>query len=234
MWFAETYGGMLDRGLRGDMSPPAGFPPPGTLSGPEVEELYATEAIRRREDLGTGLLIAFNETYRWLNQVLAAIVPGDWEKPCYHTNGIRTVEWFPGVVIQELAIHEWDIRSTIEPSPPLSEDSLAWLVERVSSRRRPWTLPFLTDRAASGSLRYRFELTGAAGGRRDIVVEGDKPRLETEAECPANLFLRGDASSFILIMYDRLTLKSAIDIGRFAAEGDLELVSDFDRWLAAH
>jgi len=32
-WFAETYGGMIERGLRGDLSPTEGFPAvPGTLS----------------------------------------------------------------------------------------------------------------------------------------------------------------------------------------------------------
>ena len=34
VWFADTYGGMMERGLRGDLSPPVGFPAvPGTLSG---------------------------------------------------------------------------------------------------------------------------------------------------------------------------------------------------------
>ncbi len=84
------------------------------------------------------------------------------------------MEWFPGVVFQELVIHEWDIRSTLEPSPPVSEDSLPCLMERASNRRRPWTILFLTSATSSGPIRYRFKL--AAGGRRDVAFEGLEAR----------------------------------------------------------
>ncbi|HEU0022589.1 MAG TPA: maleylpyruvate isomerase N-terminal domain-containing protein, partial [Dehalococcoidia bacterium] len=235
VWFAETYGGMAYRGLHGDISAPEGFPEtPGTLSGPAVEELYAKAAIARRRELGEDLLPMFDQQYDWLNEVLGNIGPDDWQKPCYHTNSIRPVEWFPGVIIQELAIHEWDIRSNIEQSPLVSEDSLPCLMERASTRRRPWSFSFERGATLSGPIRYRFELTGPAGGRRDVVVEGDKPRIATEAKGPANLYLFGDAGAFVLMMYDRLTLDSAIATGRFKAEGDLGLVPDFERWLARH
>ncbi len=36
VWFAETYGGMMERGLRGDLSPTPGFPESGTLKGEET------------------------------------------------------------------------------------------------------------------------------------------------------------------------------------------------------
>jgi len=36
------------------------------------------------------------------------------------------------------------------------------------------------------------------------------------------------------MMYNRLSMDSAPSSGSITAEGDLELVGDFDRWLAAH
>jgi hypothetical protein len=36
------------------------------------------------------------------------------------------------------------------------------------------------------------------------------------------------------MVYDRLSLDGAISTGNFTAEGALELVVEFDRWLAAH
>ena len=141
---------------------------------------------------------------------------------------------FLPTIIGELAVHEWDIRSSLEPSPSLSVKSLPVLMEKVPSNRRPWTLPFETTSTSSRPIRFRFELTGVAAGRPDVVVEGDKARMETHGEGPANLYLSGDTGTFVLLMYGRLTLDSVIAAGRFKAEGDLGLVPDFDRWLKQH
>ncbi len=239
VWFAETYGGMMERGLRGDMSPPEGFPDPETISRGEIEELYARLAINRRKDLGPDLLDALNERYDWLNNLLMGIGPEDWKKPCQHTLSVRSVESFLPTIIQELAVHEWDIRSSLGPAPSLSAASLPTLMGKLPlgkphTNPRPWSLPFPTGPDSSMSLRYRFDLSGPGSAELDLVVEGDKTRLEDPAEVSADLHVTGDTSTFILIMYERLSLDSAISNGRFTAEGDLELVATFDHWLATH
>ena len=66
-----------------------------------------------------------------------------------------------------------------------------------------------------------------------MVVEGEEIRLEAVVEGPADLQINGDSSTFVLIMYDRISLNSAIAGGSFKGLGDLELVADFDRWLLA-
>ena len=234
VWFAEIYGGMMERGLRGDLSPTEGFPAvPGTLTGPALEEMYALGAIEQRRSLGKNLIVAFNESYDWLIDMVKGIGPEDWDKPCYHTLRIRPVHSFLPTIIQELAVHDWDIRSTLEPSPSLSEESLSVLMEKLPSNRRPWTNPFGTASTSSGPKCYRFVLTGV-GGRRDIIVEGGKTRMETSGDGSADVTLAGDTGSFVLLMYGRLTLDSAIAAGLFKAEGGLALISDFDHWLEGH
>ncbi len=234
VWFAETYGGMMERGLRGDTSAPEGFPTPGTLSGPAVDALYGQGGPARRRELGEKLLSTFVQTYDELNKMLDGIGPEDWEKPCYHTLRLRPVHSFLPIIIQELVIHEWDIRSSLEPSPSPSVDSTSVLMEKLPNNRRPWTIPFPSRPTVSGPIRYRFDLTDMGANRQDVVVEGDKARMETPGEAPANLYMRGDPGTFILLMYGRLSLDSAIAAGSFKAEGDLELVPDFDRWLEGH
>jgi uncharacterized protein (TIGR03083 family) len=233
IWFAETYGGMMARGLRGDLSPTDGFPTPGTLSGPAIEELYCQGALTRRQELGASLLPTFARTYEQLNDMLNRIGPEDWEKPCYHTRRLRPVHSFLPTIIQELAVHEWDIRSSLEPSPSLSVASIPVLMEKLPTNRRPWTMPFPSRPTSSDPVRYRFDLTGVHADRRDIIVEGQKTRMEIPGETPANLDVRGDTGIFILLMYGRLYLDSLIATGSFKAEGDV-LVPDFDRWLEAH
>jgi predicted lipid carrier protein YhbT len=106
-------------------------------------------------------------------------------------------------------------------------------MEKLPTNRRPWAIPFLCRSTSSGSLRYRFDLRDMGA---DIVVTGDKARMEPPGEAPANLYVHGNAETFVLLMYDRLSLDAAITTGSFKVEGDLErvLVLDFDRWLAGH
>ncbi|MCH8280564.1 MAG: maleylpyruvate isomerase N-terminal domain-containing protein [Chloroflexi bacterium] len=234
-WFADTYGGMMERGLRDDQSPTEGLPsvPPGTPNRQViVDEYYGQAAIDRRRSLGQDLIPAFTERFNRLNNVLAGIGPEDWDKPCYHPSGLRAVESFIPTIISELALHEWDIRSTLEPSPAVSEGSIPVLMEKIPGNRgRPWSISFPDMKDAPGPIRYRFELTGEAGGKRDILVEGNKARMEPAGDGSANLTLAGDTGTFILLMYGRLRLESAIATGGFDAKGNLGLVPGFDRWL---
>ena len=234
IWFAEIYGGMMERGLRGDLSPTEGFPAvPGTLSGPEIQELYAQSAIDLRRSLGERLLPAFCERYDWLNDLVQGIGPEDWDKPCYHTAMIRPVESFMPTIIAESAVHEWDIRSTVETSPALSPGTVPVLMEKIRGNRLPWSIPFETKSAPSGTICYRFELTGTFPGWRDVIVENGKARMEVTGDATANVSIRCQSESFVLLMYGRLTLDSASAAGLAQVEGDGELVSSFDRWLKA-
>jgi uncharacterized protein (TIGR03083 family) len=166
VWFAETYGGMMERGLRGDLSPPEGFPDSGSLRRGESAELYAMVAINRRKDLGPELLPALNQQYDWLDAMLSGIGPEDWEKPCYHTSRLRPVESFLPTIVQELAVHEWDIRTSLEPAPPLSAESLPVLMGKLplgkaATNNRPWRVPFpvIYDRTSLDSALSGGNLT---------------------------------------------------------------------------
>ena len=235
VWFEEYYGGLIERGLRGDHSPTEAFPslPPGTPNRQVIiDESVGQSAIDLRRSLGQKLIPAFNERYDWLNDMLKGMGPEDWDKLCYHPTGLRSVVSFLPTLISELALHEWDIRSTLEPSPPVSQESMSVLMEKLpSNRSRPWSISFPDIKDIPGPIRYRFELTGEAGGTQDILVEGDKARMEPAGEGSADLTLAGDTSTFILLMYGRLKLESSISSGRFKAEGDLGIIPNFDRWL---
>lgn len=225
----------MERGLRGDQSPPLGFPAdPGALSKAAAEELYAQGAIDKRRSLGPDLFATFQGRYDRLNAMLNGIGPEDWGKPCYHTRRTRSVESFLPTIIAELAVHAWDIRSTLEPAPSLSVDSVPILMEKIPGNSRPWAIPSPGNHTLSGVLRYRFELKGPGADSKDIVIEGDTARMEDSIGGPASLCLAGNTEHFVLLMYGRLRLASSISTGHFKAEGDTELVSDFDRWLGGH
>jgi len=241
VWFKETYGGMMERGLRGDLSPAGGFPPfpPGTPNRQVIiDEFYGQAAIDLRRTLGENVISALGEYYDWLNDLLKGIGPEDWDMPCNHPAGIRTVESFILTILSELALHEWDIRSSLKSSgwtfPSVSDSSVPTILEKIPSNRgRPWSISFPDMAKSPGPIRYRFELTGAAATKTDLIFEGDKGRMEHAegAAVAADVMVNCETSTFILLMYGRLTLGSAIAANLLTAKGSTDLIAAFDRWL---
>ena len=232
VWFAQTYGGMIVRGLSGDVSIPEGFQSV-PFKGSAISEAYSKAAIDLRQKLGQELIAAFSERFDQLDHVLLGIGPEDWGKPCYHQYMAvtRTVDSYLPTIIQELAVHDWDLRSSLDTSLSMSMESIPVLMEKLPSNRRPWNSPFQITSVATEPIRYGFQMDGIAGGGQDIVVEGGKAHLENREGGDANLTLIGRAGTFVLLMYGRLTLDSAIAAKLFIAEGDLGMIRDFDRWL---
>ena len=57
---------------------------------------------------------------------------------------------------------------------------------------------------------------------------------ETAVTSPANLSASCDTDTFVLLMYGRFSLESAVAAGRMTAEGNQSLMTGFDQWLAGH
>ena len=225
---AETFAGFITRGVQGDSAPPPGLPGAGASDWASRMEFNARRTISFRESLGEQLLPTFGERYDQFCQLLAGLGPEDWDKPCYHAAGIMPVRSLVSLRIAELSIHEWDIRSGLEPSAHLSAKSLPVVTDVVLER-----IGFLVrpDSRPSTPVRYRFELVGTVPGKRDVVVDSRETRLEAAGRTRAKVTFRCDAETFALLMYGRVPLDDAIATTRVAAEGDSKLVSDFGRWL---
>ena len=73
--------------------------------------------------------------------------------------------------LMELAVHEWDIRSTREPSPIVSEEIMPLLMDRIPSKLgRPWSISFPDMTESTGPVIYRFKLSGVGATDLDVVV----------------------------------------------------------------
>ena len=238
VWHVETYRGMMERGLSDDLSPTEGLPsvPAGTPNRQViVDESYGQAAIDRRLSLERELISSFTKEYGKLNTLLAGVIPENWSKPCYHVAGLRTVESFLTTYLMELAVHERDIRSTREHSPIVSEEIMPLLMDRIPGKLgRPWSISFPDMTDAAGPVIYRFELSGVGATDLDVVVEENKARAETAGTAPANLSASCDTDTFVLLMYGRFSLESAVAAGRMTAEGNQSLMTGFDQWLAGH
>lgn len=65
-------------------------------------------------------------------------------------------------------MHDWDIRSRLEPSAHLSAESLPIFMETVPRTLHGRVLP---DARLSGPVCARFVLTGMAASSMDLVVD---------------------------------------------------------------
>ena len=228
---AQFYVRTITRGVQGEMGPPPEFAPPAVAPAAFI----AQSAIACRERLGEALLPTFRTRYAQLSALLAQLSDGDWEKLCYYASEPRSrpAREFLALSMQELAIHGWDIRSRLEPAFHLSPESVTVLVQHTPRRLgRPQRAVFPLPPAFPGPVRFRWELRGAVIDTHDIVVEHGRCRMEpADTSAAAPVTLRGEAETFVLLLYQRLPLTVATATGGLVVEGEEELTAAFDRWL---
>ena len=215
----------ISRGVLGESSPPEGFSPAGLDALQERLEANAHRSVALRESLGDNLLPTFAARCQNLNEILAGLGPADWDKLCYHPAVVIPVRTIIDLRITELTVHEWDIRSKLEGSAHLSADGLQANMELMPV--------FVVGRlfrpggTTSGTVRYRFELMGAVPGRHDITIKNGTASMEAAGSAPADVTLRCDAETFVLLAYGRTTYQDAVDSGKMTVEGNQDLAAKF-------
>jgi uncharacterized protein (TIGR03083 family) len=221
---ADTWSETITRAIAGDANPP-----PGQRllrPGERGSEVTAQRAIALRQEKGEkALLQAFAAGYERLHQVLLGLQPADWDKPCFHRRGILPTRDYVGIRLQELAIHGWDIRSAFDEAAPLSARPLPVLLERA---QRWLANTFSPAASVPAPLRYRFDLSGPAAVRQDVLVSQDGFRIEPVADTRADVMFRCDTGNYVLLVYGRLPLERALGTGRLTIDGSRELASLFN------
>jgi len=235
VFVAEFYRDVIDRGMRGNVSPPERFPGIDLADRSSFDSYMGQTALAYRKRLGEQLLPTFSARFAALHHLMASLRPQDWEQPCWRFRwlGHPPARDFLVMTIQELAIHGWDLRARLEPSARLSGACLPVLVERAAQRFRnnPGFASFRLSATQPAPVRYRFEVIGEVPGTYDLVVEEAKARLEPAGSAKANIIFHCETDTFVLMMYQRLTLHKATAAGRISAEGESGLIADFALWL---
>jgi len=230
---AEFYAATVERGLKGEFDPPEGRPEAGTGHPSTGAAGTAEGAIANRERLSGNLLSALEDRTNHLTELLAGLNPADRDKPCYHPGGIVPAGNFVDLRFKELALHQWDIRSVLEPGVGLAPDSLPSMVvlltESFASGSIRWA--FWPGPVLGQPVRYRFDVTDPAQFKVDIVVEGDSFRFEKSSPEPADVTFRCGTGALALMMYGRLDVADAVSQGMLEVEGDGGLGLRFGQWF---
>ena len=232
IWAADFYADTVSRGMRGDISRPADRPPGDAPEPASMPEYFNQHAIRMRDRLGAALMPTFRSSCRTLSSVMLGLSPQQWDMPCaffQHRGGTQPAKAFLFLIIQELVIHGWDMRSRFDATATLRTESLPPLMERIPHRTGFATFPIDTERWPW--VRYRFDLAADRAPSYDVIVDSGTARMEPSGQEPAEVTLHCDQATFALLMYKRLTLDPAVAQGRVTIEGDHALTAVLDQWL---
>jgi uncharacterized protein (TIGR03083 family) len=227
-WGAKLYLSAISRGVKGDTSPPEGYPPEGEIDRKTFPVWAAQQAITYRERQGEQLLDALTARNAKLHNLMVGLRSQDWEKPCYHPLGLREVKVLVVFRAIELSLHTWDIQSVLEPSTSLLPESLPILMERIPAMLSG---TFQPDTQLRSPIRYRFLVKGAVPGELDLVIEGDRLLVEPVGTAEAQVTSRSDTETFALLMFHRLSPQTAIARGRLTVEGERGLMLTFGKWF---
>jgi hypothetical protein len=196
-------------------------------------EGVAQRAIAERTKLGEQLLTAFRTANDQLEAVLTSLRPDQYTIPCYHPGGIVQPQQFVDLRLKELAVHEWDIRASLEPEAHIAPACLPAIVrlldDAVASGSMRWG--FRSGEPLTTPVRYRIEVTKPVPYFTDLVVTGDAVQQDAGGTGQPDVIFRCDTETFVLLVYGRLPFDQAVDDGRLRVEGNQTAARAFTQWF---
>ena len=223
---AERQADSMRRGRAGDSGPAPGFTP---MDSSAMSATNAQRDIQRREQLGAGLLSAFDAAYAGLQEQIDGLGPNDWETPCWHLRrGAISAADYLELRIQELAIHDWDMRHGLEDSPQLNADCVSTL---LSATPKWLGMCFRPGEKLDAPVVYEFDLAPPHETSIIVRVQGDGFDFPAQGETPHRWTVCAEAPAFLLFIYGRITGREAIAANEFAITGDPDLLDRFEAWF---
>jgi len=193
-----------------------GGPPPGeeTLpSADQVQQSNATSNVQARNEWGDALLDNLRQNYQELDDLLQGW--SDWSIGCWHRRrGTISAESYVDLRIQELVIHDWDIRSGGAGSGDLDPEGAVAL---LPASEMWYQLCFRPTAPLTTPVTYRFNIGngGDATLQHDVVVTGDTFTVtEVSPDRQPELTVHADPGTYLLCLYNRVDWNTAKRSGR--------------------
>ena len=193
-----------------------GGPPPGEETLPtadQVQQSNATSNVQTRNEWGDALLDNFRQNYQELDDLLQGW--SDWSIGCWHRRrGTISAESYVDLRIQELVIHDWDIRSGGVGAGDLDPEGAVAL---LPASEMWYQLCFRPTAPLTTPVTYRFDIGGDGDAtlQHDVLVTGDTFTVSAcSADRQPELTVRADAGTYLLCLYNRVDWNVAKRAGR--------------------
>ena len=223
---ASGWARTITRAVAGDAGPPKGQ----SFLAPRERGSHPTgEAARAsRQQSGAQLLDLFTTRHDSLRQLLEGLTDEDWDKPCFHRRGALPVKGYLGIQVQELVLHGWDIRWGLDSGAELSDECLPAMVGLVPRWIRNAYAPGLD---LPTPVRYRFDVSSPVAVHEDLLVTGDSYQVGQSDPEPADVVFSCSTGNYVLLMFGRLEVESAVAAGRLSIEGSPDQAKNFNVWF---
>ena len=199
------------RGANGEGGPPAGEETLPTAD--QVQQSNAVNNVQTRNEWGDALLDNFQHNYQELDDLLQGW--SDWTIGCWHRRrGTISAESYVDLRIQELVIHDWDIRSGGVGSGELDPEGAVAL---LPASEMWYQLCFRPSAPLTTLVTYRFDIGEPEGAtlQHDVTVTGDTFTVaEVSPDRQPELTVRADAGTYLLCLYNRVDWNVAKRAGR--------------------
>lgn len=156
----------------------------------------------------------FAGSARGLRQRIDRLTPGDDMRPALYMGQAWPLSFFLANMVDELAMHGWDIRSRFAPSAHLSAEAravLPWFFWGASS--------FMLRVPAGTAGTIAAELSDP-GAEMWWTLGGDKPLPRTGRPENAEARITTEAGTFALLLAGRLKLDAALRSTSLQIDGD--------------
>ena len=218
---AERQIASMTRGRKGDADPPPGFSAPSDMMA--MSAANADADIAYAISLGEELVPTFERHYRELHMLLNSFSGDDWRCACWHPRrGTMTAREYVSQRIQELAVHDWDIRSAFDPQAPLHPDAVPVLLGMSAHWLRSAYNP--GNDPPSEEIRYHFALSDAEP--IDVLVKLDGVQIGAGLHPnpdDLDMLVACNANTYLLLAYGRIDVDTAANnLVAIGAEGLLE------------
>lgn len=167
------------------------------------------------------VLSQFEKAGQSLRERLDRIEPSDYSKQIYYIGGPWPLSFFLGHVVNELAIHGWDIAATLDSQARLSEDARTVL---------PWFYwsgtPFMLRPPAAGRGVVQALLADPALEMWWRVSEGKKEQ-GMGIEAAADVTINAESGTFVLALAGRIKPLDAMRFAAIEVRGNEDLARSF-------
>ena len=223
----------LLRGLAGEGGPPEGD---GSLStADQVQQANAVNNVEMRREWGDALLDNFQDGYHALDETLQGWT--DWSIGCWHRRrGTISASSYVDLRIQELVIHDWDMRSGGAGEGDLDPEGAVAL---LPASEMWYQLCFRPTAPLTTPVTYRMNIGGGsrASLQHDVVVTGDSFSIEPcSADRQPELTIHADAGDYLLCLYNRVDWNVAKRAGRIRVSQTADTIAhvalrNLGRWF---
>ena len=223
---AERQTLSMELGREGRAEPPAGFSAQDLVS---MSESNAQRDINLRQRLAGSLLNGFVKNHDRLHLLLTEFGPAEWEIPCWHARrGPIPARDYVDLRLQELVIHDWDIRAAMDPAASLDAEGARALVPVAQT----WlAMTFRPGAKLEAPVTYRFNVTGHPSASHDLIADGESFEIKTQGSSPADVTISCDGDSYLLFAYGRLDASGKGGSSRFDIRGNTRLLKLFGQWF---